>query len=67
LQACVDELAGRPAQAEGVDFARYQGRPAVVIILADPDPAKAQAWVVGPDCRRGSADLLRYQVVRRAR
>lgn len=78
LQACVDELAGGagskpPAASAGttspkplaVDFARYQGTPAAVIVLADADSTKVQAWVVGAHCRAGAADLLHYQVVRR--
>lgn len=67
LQACVDELAGRGgAAAITVDLARYRGRPAAIVVLADPDPAKVDAWIVGGGCRRGQPDLVRYQVVRRA-
>jgi len=67
LQACVDELAGRRGVVPiAVDFARFQGRPAVIVVLADPEPARVQAWVVGAGCRSGQAELLRYQVVRLA-
>ncbi len=65
LQACVDELAGRRGVVPiAVDFARFQGRPAVIVVIADPEPARVQAWVVGARCQSGQAELLRYQVVR---
>jgi len=68
LQACVEELAGRPGVVPiTVDLARYQGKPAAIVVLHDPDPTKAQAWIVGTGCRRGQSDLLRYQVVPLAR
>lgn len=66
LTACVAELAGSPTvRPLAIDFARFQGKPAVVVVLPDIDPAKVDAWVVGPDCRPGQADLLRFQVVPR--
>ncbi len=67
LQACVTELAGQPGvRPLAVDYARFQGAPAVIIVLPDRDPAKVQAWVVGPNCAASQADLKRYAVVRLA-
>ncbi|MEP6696735.1 MAG: hypothetical protein ABJA34_07635 [Pseudonocardiales bacterium] len=66
LSGCVTELAGRPGVVPlAVDYAVFQGRPAAIVVLPDPDPAKVQAWAVGPDCRPSQADVLRYQVVPR--
>ncbi|MDP9239394.1 MAG: zf-HC2 domain-containing protein [Actinomycetota bacterium] len=66
LTGCVVELAGSPTvRPLAIDFARFQGKPAVVVVLPDIDPAKVDAWVVGTACRPGQSDLLRFQVVPR--
>lgn len=67
LASCVAELAGRQGAAPlAVDYARYEGEPAVVIVLPDADPAVVQAWVVGPGCSTGNPDFRHREVVRRA-
>lgn len=67
LAACVAELAGKPGVSPlAVDYAAFEGQPAVVIVLPDADPALLQAWVVGPACAPGNTDLRRREVVRRA-
>ncbi|PZS29587.1 MAG: hypothetical protein DLM59_12620 [Pseudonocardiales bacterium] len=67
LQACVTELAGVPGVTPlAVDFARFQDKPAVVVVLPDSNPANVDAWVVGPACGPGQSDLLRYQVTPRS-
>jgi hypothetical protein len=43
-----------------VDVARYQGRPATVIALAQEGNPVAQAWVVGPQCSAGTSDVLAH-------
>ena len=43
-----------------VDVARYQGRPATVIALAQKGNPVAQAWVVGPQCSAGTSDVLAH-------
>lgn len=67
LDACIAELtAGGPAQQPiAVDFARYAGHPAVVVVLPGLAPANVDAWVVGPGCTRGQDALLLYESVRR--
>jgi hypothetical protein len=61
LRACVTELAGTDRITPlAVDFARFQGKPAVVVVLPSKNPAKVQVWVVGPNCRKGQSDLLFY-------
>ncbi len=67
LAACVAELAGRPGVTPlAVDFAFYEGSPAVIIVLPGSDAASVQAWVVGPACTTGKADLRRHEVVPRS-
>ncbi len=43
-----------------VDVARYQGRPATVIALAQKGNPVAQAWVAGPQCSAGTSDVLAH-------
>lgn len=65
--SCIAELAGRPGVSPlAVDYARYEGEPAVVIVLPDADPAVVQAWVVGPGCSTGNPDFRHREVVPRA-
>ena len=44
-----------------VDFASYEGTPALVVVLPSPKPAAVDVYVVGPNCRQADADL-RYFV-----
>lgn len=40
-----------------LDYAAYQGNPALAVVLPDADPAKVSVFVVGPDCSRADDDL----------
>jgi len=68
LAACVAQLVPDPAgvQVLAIDVGRYDGAPAVLLILSDPaDPAKAQVRVVGEQCGQGqAAELLRTEIRR---
>lgn len=67
LASCVAELTGRQGVAViAVDYATYEGEPAVIIVLPDADPAVVQAWVVGPGCSTGNPDFRHREVVPRA-
>jgi len=57
--ACVQRItsAVRPTL---VDAARYQGRPATVIVLAPGGGQLGQAWVVGPACSATTNDILTH-------
>ena len=67
LSVCVAELSGRTdVRPLAVDYARFEGQPAVIIVLPHPNPAYVQAWVVGPECSTGQPDLRRYELVARA-
>ncbi|TAK70333.1 MAG: hypothetical protein EPO13_05175 [Actinomycetota bacterium] len=62
LRDCVTGLTGDPVQrALLVDRGTYGGSAAVVVVLAMPDPAKVDVWVVGLACSRGDQDV-RYFV-----
>lgn len=67
LAACIAELTGRPGVAPlAVEYATYEGEPAVIIVLPDADPAVVQAWVVGPGCSTDNPDFRHREVVPRA-
>jgi hypothetical protein len=57
LAACVSHLAGgqRPRL---VDIARYDARPAAVIVVPVPGSAMVRVWVVGPGCSAHGGDVI---------
>ena len=62
LAACLSSLTepGDPTQPLALDYARYKGQPALVIVLPSSRPDKVEIWVVGPNCRLADADLKFY-------
>lgn len=64
LADCVTELAGGPVTPLAVDLARYDGKPAAVVLLPGiGGPGTVDVWVVGPDCAQGKDELLYYASV----
>lgn len=47
-------------QPVALDYAQYQGAPALAIVLPDPDPAKLSVYVVGPQCAQEDAQVLTF-------
>jgi hypothetical protein len=65
LTACLDAVAGEhaggPIAVELLDYAAFDGNPALVILFTDRSPAR-WAWVTGPECGvPGSGTDTRYQ------
>ena len=58
LTACVNNLAAPedgPVTPLAVDIARFDGKPATIIVLPDPkDPSVVFAYAVAPDCAEGT-------------
>lgn len=55
LAACVANLADGPVTPLAVDIARFNGKPATIIVLPDPkDPSLVYAYAVAPDCAAGT-------------
>jgi negative regulator of sigma E activity len=55
LAACVANLADGPVTPLAVDIARFDGKPATIIVLPDPkDPSIVYAYAVAPDCAEGT-------------
>jgi len=48
-----------------LDYATYRGRPALAIVLPDPDPARLSVFVVGPACSQADDDLQYFTRVPR--
>jgi hypothetical protein len=57
LAGCIGRIApGRPVLL--IDIARYQGKPAAVIVTGASVVSQAEAWVVGSSCSATTADVL---------
>jgi hypothetical protein len=57
LAACIGHIApGRPVLL--IDIARYQGKPAAVIVTGASVVSQAEAWVVGSSCSATTKDVL---------
>ena len=62
LEACVRGIEGGPAvQPLAIDFATYQGAPAVLVVLPGLEQGKVDAWFVGANCTASDPNLLRYR------
>ena len=64
LEACLSSLLAEDppyARPLAVDYARYDGRPALAVVLPDPDPTQAAVFVVGADCSAADPDLLLFR------
>jgi len=59
LTACVARIAGGH-QPQLVDVARYNGRPATIIVLRRTAQAPAEVWVVGPACSATRSDVITH-------
>lgn len=63
LNGCVSHVAaGREVLL--VDVARFNHKPATIIVTARQGRAAAQVWVVGPGCSATTSDLLAHQVLK---
>lgn len=62
LAACLVGLQDDGAAVEplALDYASYDGAPALAVLLPDPDPAKVAVFVVGPECTQTDPQLLHY-------
>jgi hypothetical protein len=55
LAECVANLAGGPVTPLAVDIGRFEGKPATIIVLPDPDDASfVNAYAVAPGCPTGT-------------
>lgn len=55
--AAVLDPADPAEQPLALDYAAYQGRPALAVFLPDPDPGRLSVFVVGPACSRADGDV----------
>jgi len=62
LQTCLAAVTrSQPGSVAVVDFARYEGRPAVVVLIRDGGGGSGVVVVVGPDCGGTDADVRAVQ------
>lgn len=47
-------------QPIALDYAQFSGRPALAVVLPDPDPEKVAVFVVGPGCTAQDESLLTF-------
>jgi len=57
MPGCLDRIAGNRTVLL-VEMARYDGKPATIIVTAPSRAYKAQVWVVAPDCSASHPDVL---------
>ena len=65
LRSCVlgVEAGGAIQRPLAIDFARYQGAAAVLIVLPGLNAGYLDAWFVGPACSESDANLLGYKAI----
>jgi hypothetical protein len=64
LDACLSSLLTEQdpgARPLAVDYATFDGAPALAVVLPDPDPSQASIFVVGSDCTAVDPDLLQFR------
>jgi hypothetical protein len=62
LAACLASLTdvNDPGVPLALDYAAYQGKPALVVVLPSVKPSKLDIWVVGAGCNTDDPHLLLY-------
>ncbi len=62
LAACIASLTGPddPSLPLALDYASFDGKPALIVLLPDVKPSKVDFWVVGPACTQTESALLYY-------
>lgn len=65
LRSCVlgVEAGGKVVRPLAIDFAHYQGAPAVLVVLPGLTTGFVDAWFVGPACDDQDAHLLGYKAI----
>lgn len=58
LAGCIGRFATPGVTVQLVDNARYQGRPATIIVTTERSGGAADVWVVGESCSASHSDLL---------
>ncbi|MDP9433912.1 MAG: hypothetical protein M3P93_01395, partial [Actinomycetota bacterium] len=66
LAGCLSAVTGPDApQPLAVDYATFEGRPALLVVLPSARPGKVDAYVVGAGCRAGDDQTLFFTRVDR--
>lgn len=62
LTSCLDGIVGNQS-VRLVETAKYEGRPATIIVTAPNASGQAQVWVVGPACSASHPDVYAHQTL----
>jgi hypothetical protein len=62
LTSCLDGIAGNQT-VRLVETAKYEGRPATIIVTAASTTHPGQVWVVGPACSASHPDVYAHQTL----
>lgn len=62
LASCITALTppGEVVLPEAIDYATFEGSPALVVVLPSPKAGRMDVFVVGPGCATGDAALLYF-------
>lgn len=61
LARCIESVTGGLTRPIAIDFASYDGRPALAIVLPTSSPARTEVFLVGGECGAGAdATVLHY-------
>ncbi len=64
LASCLDGVAGNQTVLL-VDQAKYEGKPATIIVTAQSSTRSGQVWAVGPACSASHPDVLQHVTLSR--
>jgi hypothetical protein len=62
LTSCLDGIVGNQS-VRLVEIAKYEGRPATIIVTAPTSTSQGHVWVVGPACSASHPDVLADQTL----
>ncbi|MCZ3385505.1 MAG: hypothetical protein LH630_00695, partial [Actinomycetia bacterium] len=63
LEGYIPDVVGVPPLA--IDIGKWEGEPAAIIVMPNPDPTLVDVWVIDPDCSIPDEPLIYFATVAR--